>query len=241
MTHTISLSQHQFEGPLDLLLNLIEGQKLDITTISIAQVTEQFLLYVRQLEEVDATSLSDYLAIAAKLLVIKSKAILPSLEVEVEEEDSAISLEDQLKQYKLYRDLAKLLKAQDAKNLQSFTRSLVFTQKINFYPDPRVTPEMLKTSAFAMSQSLEELKQLPEARVKEAVSIQQKISLLQNSLAREIETKLSTIIAGAKNKSEVIVTFLAVLELIKQRVLTVEQESIFSDITIRKNNLETEN
>jgi segregation and condensation protein A len=213
---------------------LIEGQKLDITTISLAQVTEQFLNYVRQLEEVDATSLSDYLAIAAKLLVIKSKAILPSLEVEADEEDSALSLQSQLEQYKQYRDLAKLLKQLDGKNLQSFTRSLVFSQRISFFPDPNITVEILKNAAFRTSKDLEELKTLPEARIKEAVSIQQKITFLQNSLAKQIETKLSTIIAGAKNKSEVIVTFLAMLELIKQRVLTVEQESIFSDITLRK-------
>jgi chromatin segregation and condensation protein Rec8/ScpA/Scc1 (kleisin family) len=77
MTHTITLEKHQFEGPLDLLLTLIEEQKLNITDIALAQVTEQFLQYVRELEELDPTSLSDFLAIAAKLLVIKSKAILP--------------------------------------------------------------------------------------------------------------------------------------------------------------------
>jgi segregation and condensation protein A len=174
------------------------------------------------------------LAIAAKLLVIKSKAILPSLEVEADEEDSALSLQSQLEQYKQYRDLAKLLKQLDGKNLQSFTRSLVFSQRISFFPDPNITVEILKNAAFRTSKDLEELKTLPEARIKEAVSIQQKITFLQNSLAKQIETKLSTIIAGAKNKSEVIVTFLAMLELIKQRVLTVEQESIFSDITLRK-------
>ncbi len=238
MTHTISLTQHEFEGPLDLLLNLIEGQKLDITTISIAQVTEQFLTYVRQLEEVDASSISDYLAIAAKLLVIKSKAILPTLEVEAEEEDSAISLEDQLKQYKQYRDLAKLLKTVDHRNLQSFTRSSVFSQRISFFPDPALTLDSLRLAVLRTVNELDQLKALPEAKIREAVSIQEKINYLQKSLAQQIETKLSTIISEAKNKSEVIVTFLAMLELIKQRVLTVEQESIFSDITIRKNNPE---
>ncbi len=73
--HEIKL--HQFEGPLDLLLSLIEQQKLDITNIALAEVTEQFLQYVKQLEQLDATLLADYLSIAAKLLVIKSKAILP--------------------------------------------------------------------------------------------------------------------------------------------------------------------
>ena len=77
----------QFEGPLDLLLSLIEEQKLNITEIALAEVTEQFLNYVKQLEQIEPTSIADYLNIAARLLVIKSKAILPSLEVEQDEEE----------------------------------------------------------------------------------------------------------------------------------------------------------
>src|SRR5579864_3115787 len=93
----------QFEGPLDLLLSLIEQQQLDITQIALAQVTEQFLQYIRQLELVDPTVLADYLSIAAKLLVIKSKAILPTLEVEPEEEDAGIDLEAKLLLYKQFK------------------------------------------------------------------------------------------------------------------------------------------
>ena len=99
-----------FEGPLDLLLSLIEQRQLDITTIALAEVTEQFLDYLKQLEKIDPTVLADYLSIAAKLLVIKSKAILPTLQVEPEEEDAAIDLEAKLLLYKQFKEVAKYLK-----------------------------------------------------------------------------------------------------------------------------------
>ncbi len=234
MTHSITLSEHQFEGPLDLLLTLIESQKLSITDIALAQVTEQFLSYVRNLEEVDPTTLSDYLAIAAKLLVIKSKAILPSLEIEPEEEEAGVPLETQLLLYKQFREVARYLKSLDAHGEQGFTRTTVFSQRVSFFPDPDISPSTLHASILKVLTEIQELDALPKARIKEAVSIQEKISHLQGLLARQIETKLSSILAGAKNKSEAIVTFLALLELIKQRIFSVEQDALFTDITIRK-------
>src|SRR5437762_5328796 len=90
----------QFEGPLDLLLSLIEQRQLDITTIALAEVTEQFLQYLKQLPKIDPTSLADFLSIAAKLLVIKSKAILPTLALAPDEEDAGFDLEAKLLLYK---------------------------------------------------------------------------------------------------------------------------------------------
>jgi segregation and condensation protein A len=224
----------QFEGPLDLLLSLIEEQKLDITQIALAQVTEQFLRYIKQLEQLDATTLADYLSIAAKLLVIKSKAILPSLEIQNEEDDPAIDLTAKLLLYKQFKEAAKYLKQLDNRERQSFTRATVFTERINFYPDNAVSPGALHKNILNILQSLQELDNLPKAQIREAISIQEKIDQLQLHLSSQIETKLSTLLAGAKNKSEAIITFLALLELIKQRIFIVDQEALFTDITIRK-------
>lgn len=232
--HSIKLAQHEFEGPLDLLLSLIEEQKLNITDVALAQVTEQFLQYVRKLEEIDPTSLSDFLAIAAKLLVIKSKAILPTLEIEADEEDAGVPLETQLLLYKQFREVARHLKVLDARQEQSFTRTLVFSQRVSFFPDPSVTGRELYNGILKVLSELKELDSLPKARIKEAISIQEKITHLQGLLSKQIETKLSSVIAQAKNKSEVIVTFLALLELVKQRIFSVEQDALFTDIMIRK-------
>ena len=224
----------QFEGPMGLLLSLIEEQKLDITQIALAQVTEQFLSYIKQLKELDPTTLADFLTIAARLLVIKSRAILPTLEVDTDEEESGQDLAARLLLYKQFREVASHLKKLDNRRRQSFTRTLLFEERINFYPDPDLTAKDIHGAILTVLKGLKELDALPTAKIKEAISIQEKINELQNDLSHQLETKLSEVLKNAKNKSEVIITFLALLELIKQRILIVDQETLFTDITIRK-------
>jgi segregation and condensation protein A len=225
----------QFEGPLDLLLSLIEERKLNITEIALAEVTEQFLQYLKALEQIDPTVLADYLAIAAKLLVIKSKAILPTLELEeAEDEDSALDLESRLLLYKQFKEATKYFKNLDNQRRQGFERTLTFEEKINFFPDPAVSAETLHKSILKILSSLKELDNLPKAKIKEAISIQEKIDHLQGQLSSQIETKLSDLIKHAKNKDEIIVTFLALLELIKQRLFSAEQETLFAEVVIKK-------
>jgi segregation and condensation protein A len=230
-----------FEGPLDLLLSLIEQRQLDITTIALAEVTEQFLQYIKQLEHIDPTVLADYLSIAAKLLVIKSKAILPTLELEPEEDDAGFDLEARLILYKQFKEAAKYLRKLDNKRKQGFLRSVTFEQRVNFYPDPTVSTKELHTAILTVLSGLKELDNLPKAKLKEAISIQEKIDHLRNILSTKIETKLSDLIRTAKNRDEVIVTFLALLELIKQKIFVADQETLFADVVIKKYNHETTN
>lgn len=233
MLHT---KLQNFEGPLDLLLSLIEQQQMDITQIALAQVTEQFLQYIKQLDQIDPTTLADYLSIAAKLLVIKSKAILPTLEVETEEEEPGQDLESRLILYKQFKEAAKFLKRLDARRKQSWVRSLSFEERISFFPDPTVTSKELHDAIITVVAGLKELDNLPKAKIREAISIQEKIDSLRDSLSAQVETKLSDLLQTAKNKSEVIVTFLALLELIKQKIFVADQETLFADVVIRKYN-----
>lgn len=237
MLHT---KTKNFEGPLDLLLSLIEQRQLDITTIALADVTEQFLGYIKRLENLDPTTLADYLAIAAKLLVIKSKAILPSLEIEPEEEDAGVDLESKLILYKQFKEVAKFLKHLDNRRKQSWTRLVSFEERINFYPDPSISTKELYGAVLAVLSQLKELDNLPKAKIKEAVSIQEKINHLQLILGQQIETKLSDLVKSAKNKDEIIVTFLALLELIKQRIFSAEQDALFAEVVIKKHNPNSE-
>ncbi len=233
-----NLKIKQFEGPLDLLLSLIEQRQLDITTIALAEVTEHFLDYLKNLEKIDPTVLADYLAIAAKLLVIKSKAILPTLEVEPEEEDAGFDLEGRLILYKQFKEVSRYFKTLDNKRRQGFSRALTFEQKISFYPDPTITTKELHGAILTILSGLKELDALPKAKLKEAISIQEKIDHLRNQLSDKIETRLSDLIKTAKNKGEVIVTFLALLELIKQKIFVADQEALFADVVIKKYNSE---
>ena len=225
---------HNFEGPLDLLLHLIEQQEMDITQIALAQVTEQFLQYIKALEQVDPTALADYLSIAAKLLVIKSKAILPSLVIEDEDEDPGQDLESKLLLYKQFKEAAKYLKTLDARQQQSWTRTLTFEERISFFPDPNVTTKELHGAIMHVLQDLKELDNLPKAKIREAISIQERIESLRIHLSEQIETKLSDVLKNAKNRSEVIITFLALLELIKQRIFVADQDALFTDVVIKK-------
>src|SRR3989338_70113 len=119
----------QFEGPLDLLLQLIEEQRMDISTVALAGVTEQFLAYIKNLQEKNPINLADFLIIAAKLLVIKSKSLLPNLELGIEEEETAFDLTAQLLQYKKFKEAAKYLRNLDARRKQSWPRESEFLDR----------------------------------------------------------------------------------------------------------------
>ncbi|KKW29312.1 MAG: hypothetical protein A3K06_03020 [Candidatus Doudnabacteria bacterium RIFCSPHIGHO2_01_52_17] len=224
----------QFEGPLDLLLRLIEEQKLEITQISLASVTEQFLSYIRSRTDLRPQELADWLVVAAKLLVIKSKALLPTLSLSPEEEQEATSLAWQLYQYKLYKEAAKILGRFDARRRQAWGRHTAFVEKISFYPDPALNLGALQQVMRFLAKSLEEIAKLPRKILEEVVTISEKIEHLQKTIHEKVEFKLRELLSGAKSKTEVIVTFLALLELVKQKILTVEQEAVFSDILVKK-------
>lgn len=248
---SVNIRTEQFEGPLDLLLQLIENQKMDITSMSLASVTEQFLEYVRTLltptstspdevgrggQEKNPLNLADFLVIAAKLLVIKSRALLPDLEFAPEEEETAYDLTAQLLVYKKYKEVAKFLKKMDARRFQSWTRETEFHDRITFVPDLDVTSAVLSEALQKLARELKEILKLPEQILTEVVSITQKIEQIQKLITEKVQTTLSSLLKDSKSKTEVIVTFLALLELIKQRILTVEQTEMFADIIIKKNN-----
>lgn len=230
----VQIKTSQFEGPLDLLLQLIEQQQMDVSTFALANVTEQFLGYVRSLQEKNPVDLADYLAIAAKLLVIKSKSLLPTLDLGVEEEEAAFDLTTQLLMYKKYKEVAKYFKKLDSRRRQSWTREPDFSDQITFLPDPDITPAVLSGSLRAIASELKEIVKLPQQVMKEVVSISDKIAHLQQLISDKVETSLSAILKDAKSKTEVIVTFLALLELTKQKILVVEQTGIFAEITIKR-------
>lgn len=224
----------QFEGPLDLLLQLIEEQKLNITEISLAQVTEQFLLYMRSLTTLRPQDLASWLVVAAKLLVIKSRSLLPALKLPEEEIEDATNLTWQLYQYKRYKEAAKFLNRLQQGGRQSFTRQVSFIQKVAFYPDPAANPATLRNVMKYLAKTLEAFQAVPKKILEEVVTISEKINELQREITEKVETRLRDLLASARSKTEVIVTFLALLELVKQKILTVEQEASFSDIIIRK-------
>lgn len=232
----MQIKTEQFEGPLSLLLQLIEEQQLDISTLSLAKVTEQFLLYIKNLQEKNPLNLADFLVIAAKLLVIKSKSLLPNLDLGIEEEETAFDLTAQLLIYKKYKEAGKFLKNLDLRRKQAWTRDGEFSDQVTFLPDPAINASSLALSLRNLAAELKDIIRFPQQVMQEVVSISEKISHIQAMISDKLETSLSVLLKDAKSKTEVIVTFLALLELTKQRILIVEQSDMFAEIIIRKTN-----
>ncbi|HRH23481.1 MAG TPA: segregation/condensation protein A [Candidatus Magasanikbacteria bacterium] len=221
----------QFSGPLDLLLALIQDEKLEISEVSISKVTEQFLQYLEALDETDAEELADFLVIAAKLLFAKSKHLLSSVEPDEEE---GPPLEEQLRLYRLFVETSKKIDKLWLGPYHSYVR----------IEEPRLPqsiplPENLTLTnwSLAIANLLKRIsppKALPETRIDRTVSLKETISRLKKLLEVEGQTKFSDILGNSATKTEIIVSFLALLELVKQREAEVNQTNAFSDIHIVK-------
>ncbi|PIS05433.1 MAG: hypothetical protein COT81_01480 [Candidatus Buchananbacteria bacterium CG10_big_fil_rev_8_21_14_0_10_42_9] len=227
----------QFSGPLDLLLQLIEEQKLEITQVSLAEVTEQYIKTIYEAvdrQHIKPGELADFLAVASKLLLIKSKALLPYLKWEDEE---AEDLERQLKIYQEYLEASKAIEKIIRRKKFGYGRErLLVTEEIGFNPPPSLSKSKLHQVMLAVLNNVERsiLPDIPKETIKRTISIQQKIADIRNRILSSASLDFSKILNEAKDKTEIIVSFLAVLELIKQRTVTVEQDGLFTNITINK-------
>lgn len=232
MTLDYRFTVEQFEGPLDLLLKLIEDEKLDITTISLAKVTDQYLAYLQQQEEaLPAEEIADFLVVAAKLIYIKSKYLLPTLELEEEDGD----LEQQLKIYREYYQASKVIHKLIGKKKFSYVRTvpLKIPRELHFSPPQHLTATALADAFRLVIGKLEIIIRLPKIFLKNTISIREKIQSLKDAIGRGILHFHK--LYDRSNKQDIIVSFLALLELVKTRHVAVEQTTMFSEITIRKN------
>jgi len=222
-----------FEGPLDLLLDLIERAELDITRVALAQVTDQYLAYMRLMPEHHLADLASFLVIAARLLQIKSEALLPRPPVrEVGEEDPGDALARQLIAYKRFKEVAKLLDYRQQAGLRSYLR---------LAPPPSL-PRVLDLSRLTAQDLLHALAEtLTSGSVdpvtenliaRPLVSIRDQIQLIVTSLRTTGRTTFNGLLNRLRSRLEIVVTFLAVLELVKQKRIIARQEQLFGDIEL---------
>lgn len=219
----------QFEGPLDLLLQLIEQHELDISTVSLAEVTEQYLGTLAQVERRHPEELADFLVVAAKLLLIKSKILLPQLDLADEE---GLSLEDQLKLYKTFVEAAELVKRAYRKKRVMYGREHGATVLPMFSPPRRLQVEDLKRVFTEVLVKLEPLFVVPETVITRTASIQERIASIRALVQEHLTVNFRQLLETATSRTEVILTFLALLELVKQRAAFVVQDGNFSEIRI---------
>lgn len=227
-----------FNGPLDLLLHLIERQELDITAISLVSVTEQYLEQVETLKENKIEQLIDFIVIAARLVLIKSRALLPQtpivIEGEEEEEDPAEALIRQLKMYKQFKVAAKWFGEREAAGLKTYLR-VAPPPKIEAKLDMTgVTLEALLTAvkdAIARAEDREESVSIVQPR---RITIEGQISKLRRWAKRDTGFEFKQLLSAESSRVEISITLLAVLELIKRREIQAQQEELFGPIFIEK-------
>lgn len=233
-----------FEGPLDVLLTLVEKRKLFINDISLAKVTDDYIAYIHSMAEVHMHHTADFIVIASTLLLIKSKSLLPDLEFTEEEEKSVEELEDRLKQYKRIKELSLHIKAR-------FGKTVLFQAndakpEVIFSPSPDITLSGIVQAMRNVLATLPKKEKLPEITVRKIRTLEETI----NDLAGRVQSALKMSFrefskhGGGLTKEEkvnVIVSFLAMLELVKQGIVEVNQNQLFDDIAIETHNVGTPN
>ncbi len=221
-----------FEGPLDLLLHLIEQEELDITAVSLVQVTGQYLTYLRSGDQIDATALAEFIAIGARLLYLKSRALLPQPVVDDEpEEDLGEDLVRRLREYRRYKEAAAMLQGIEETGLRTYPRLAPPTD----LPLPTGLSDVtLDLMARIFREVLERKpEEEPQGVVeRREVTVEEKVELLTEQIQGRRTVSFRAFISQCRSRVEVIVSFMAVLELIKSLMLRAEQDVAFGDISL---------
>lgn len=216
-----------FEGPLDLLLQLIEQSDLTVTEISLAGLTSQYLEYIGQLEGLEAAELDWFIGLASKLLYLKSQALLP--EPPLGEDDELADLEHQLLEYGQFRQAANALQQLLRGNTPSFERPLPVSPDVVDLPLPKVR---LSDINEAFKTALRKLPAEPTpANIAEGPTIEQMQQRLLKLVAKD-KIDLGTTLANISSRQEIVVLFLALLELLKHHRLAAVQNRQFGGITL---------
>jgi segregation and condensation protein A len=226
------ISTEQFTGPLDLLLQLVEKKNLEITEISLAQVTQDYMTYVGDQTLVYPEELADFLVIASTLLLIKSKSLLPTLELETEEQEEILNLENRLQLYKIYKEQGVKMYEIWNKHFYLFTRPPWKDAEVKFSPPKNISLSSLSQCFKKVLESFEEEIPLEEKKITKVVTLKQRIKELVHKLTQGKGYSLEELVPDKNKRIELILTFLAVLYLVKENIIKIKQEKNFGSIWI---------
>ncbi len=223
---------HIFEGPLDTLLSLVEKRKLFINEISLAQVADDYIAYVKSLENFPIAESAHFVLIASTLVLIKSKSLLPTLTLTEEEQSSIEDLEKRLREYKKYKELSQHLKERfgihtEYCRLPSKEKIIVFT------PDKDTSVSRISETIKSVISAMPKKEFVPKAIVQKVISLEEMMDNLAERITKSVKMSFKDFSGHGKvEKVNVIVSFLAMLELVKQGVIQVRQDKDFHDIEI---------
>lgn len=246
----------EVEGPLELILDLVEKRKLHVSQVSLSQIADEFIAYVKSFEEFPMADSADFILVASTLLLIKSKSLLPTLELSEEEEGSIEDLESRLEEYRRYKELSQKIG-------KMFGNFLYFAEErkeklIVFNPSADVSVPSLKNALLEVLRNVpQKVAELPKVAVEKIVSLEEMIESLSQRIRTSIKMSFSDFAKAARpnatggqrpekrdfssmEKAErinVIVSFLAMLELVKQGAVRVNQARHFEDIEMESENI----
>jgi segregation and condensation protein A len=222
-----------YEGPLDLLLQLIERAELDITKLSLALITDQYLEYIHKLTDLEADEVSAFLVIAARLLQIKSEALLPRPpQREPGEEDPGEALARQLIMYKRFREIATILDQRESDGLRTYLRVAPPPKLEGSYDLTGITIEDITAAAQEIFSNLSLADALSTVVPPSRVTIREKITVITDALRHQKSISFRSLVNYENSRLEIVVTFLAMLELIKRHLVRVSQDGLFGDISL---------
>lgn len=241
----ITYKLESFEGPLDLLLHLIEKNKIDIYDIPIVIITEQFLSYMETMDKADLDKVSSFIVMAAMLLRIKSKMLLPKEEVQQEEEaDPRDELVERLLEYQMFKMLSSELKDRQLLAEQSFYKKKNIPKEVGDFKEKPDLDKLLENITLGrLKEVFEEVMKRSEEKLdpirshfgkieKETISLSERMTELRQQLSIHSKLSFAFLLGQDITKPNIIVTFLAVLELMKLGSIHIEQEKLFGEIQI---------
>ena len=224
MTHTVSVGE--FEGPLGILLDLVERKKLEVTSISVGEITTAYLQRINNLKERSAEDIGEFLALGARLLYVKSLALLPTSTHQRDQAEELRQLELELDDYRRIKQAAQNLAARS--HLQTWPRTATRHLTPADLPLPRIQLGQLAT---ALDKALRRLPTPPRATIaRQSVDPAMVMSKMRRSL--DAGFNLDKLLAGCSNRLEIIVTFVCLLELIREGTAIAQQERQFHEITV---------
>lgn len=246
------LKLEQFSGPIEKLLEIIESKKMEITEINLAEITADFLKYVETLSNTtEQTSsefptsqeangfqfhpriLADFIVVASRLLLIKSKALLPNFELTEEEVHEIKDLETRLALYKQFKPAIKYLEVLMREGRPAYSRDFLANIPPIFYPTQTLTPEAMQAAMHTLYKSLEQVRETHTVQ-NSLINLEEKIQEVVARMNETASTKTFNELLSNRSKPEVIVLFLAMLHLLHRQIIHVEQQEGFSDIIIGK-------
>ena len=231
MSRDFAIQTKVFEGPLSLLLDLIEKRKLLINEISLSQVTNDFLEFVSILEQKDLHKLTEFLSIASTLILIKSKSLLPQLDLGSEESSEIEDLELRLKLLQIFKRASKDIKEIFGKQNQ-YSRLHVKKQIISFSPTEQIDVLKMKWFIDHVLHNLPKTEKKPEKRVSKTISLEEMMNKVINRVKQNMSISFKVLSKEHKEKKNVIISFLAILELVKLGNVDANQHNTFEDILI---------